>query len=63
MEDKHRTDIEETIEYYENNAMAFVESILDVDVSEELYKPFEKLLVPRARILDLVRWLKSNLLI
>lgn len=52
MEDKHQTDIEETIAYYDHNAKAFVDSTLNVDVSE-LYKPFEKLLFPGARILDL----------
>lgn len=52
MEDIRRTDIEETIAYYDHNAEKFVESTINVDVSE-LYKPFEKLLSPGARILDL----------
>lgn len=52
MEDKHRTDIEETIAYYNHNADEFVNSTINADVSE-LYKPFEKLLSPGAKILDL----------
>lgn len=52
MEDKCRTDIEETIAYYDHNAEIFVNSTINADVSE-LYKPFEELLFPGARILDL----------
>lgn len=52
MEDKHRTDIEDTIAYYDHNAEEFVNSTINADVSE-LYKPFEKLLSPGAKILDL----------
>lgn len=52
MEDKHQTDIEETIAYYDHNAESFIESTINADVME-LYKPFEKLIFPGARILDL----------
>lgn len=52
MENKLRTDIEETIAYYDRNAERFVESTINADVSE-LYMPFEKLLSPGAKILDL----------
>ncbi len=52
MEDKYRTDLDETIAYYDRNAMSFVESTVNADVSE-LYKPFEELLHPGAKILDL----------
>ena len=52
MENKLRTDIEKTIAYYNYNAERFVESTINADVSE-LYMPFEKLLSPGAKILDL----------
>lgn len=52
MEDECRTDINETIAYYEQNVTSFVETTINVDVSE-LYKPFEELLQPGAKILDL----------
>ena len=52
MEAKYRTDIDQTVEYYEKNAAAFIESTIDADVSE-LYQPFEELLFPGCRILDL----------
>ena len=40
------------MEYYEKNATKFVESTINADVSE-LYRPFEELLTPGCRILDL----------
>lgn len=52
MEDKRIADLDETIEYYENNATDYIQATLHADVSG-LYKPFEDLLPPRARILDL----------
>ena len=52
MEDKCRTDTEKTIEYYDKNAAAFVGSTINADVTD-LYKPFEELIPPGARILDL----------
>ena len=52
MENKCGTDIDQTIEYYERNASAFIESTINADVSE-LYRPFEELLTPGCRILDL----------
>ncbi len=52
MENKRGTNIDQTVEYYEKNAAAFVESTINADVSE-LYKPFEELLIPGCRILDL----------
>lgn len=52
MEDKCKNGIDETIAYYDQNATAFVKSTANADVSE-LYKPFEKLLHPGAKILDL----------
>ena len=52
MENKRRTNIDQTVEYYEKNAAAFIESTIDADVSE-LYRPFEELLTPGCRILDL----------
>ncbi len=52
MENKCGNDIDQTIEYYEINASAFIESTIGADVSG-LYKPFEDLLVPGCRILDL----------
>ncbi len=52
MGDKYRRDIDETVEYYEKNADAFIKSTINANVSE-LYKPFEKLLTPGCRILDL----------
>ena len=52
MENKRRTDIDQTVDYYEKNAAAFIESTIDADVSE-LYRPFEELLTPGCRILDL----------
>ena len=52
MENRLRTDIEETIAYYDHNAATFVKSTVNADVSE-LYKPFEELLNPGAKILDL----------
>lgn len=52
MEDKFRTDIDDTITYYDHNSVAFVESTINVDVSE-LYRPFEELLRHGDKILDL----------
>ena len=52
MENKHRTDIDQTIEYYEKNATSFIESTINTDVSE-LYRPFEELITPGCKILDL----------
>lgn len=52
MEDKCGNAIVQTIEYYERNASAFIESIIDANISG-LYKPFEALLVPDCGILDL----------
>ena len=52
MENKHGTNIDPTIEYYEKNAAAFIESTINANVSD-LYKPFEELLTPGCRILDL----------
>ena len=52
MENKFGTDIDQTIEYYEKNASTFIESTINADVSE-LYRPFEELLTPGCRILDL----------
>ncbi len=52
MENKQKSAINQTIEYYEKNVSAFIESTIDADVSE-LYRPFEKLLTPGCRILDL----------
>ena len=51
MED-NRTEIDETVAYYDQNATIFVEATINIDVSE-LYKPFEELLHPGAKILDL----------
>ena len=52
MENKCGTNIDQTVEYYEKNATKFVESTINADVSE-LYRPFEELLTPGCRILDL----------
>ena len=52
MENKCGTNIDLTIEYYEKNAEAFIESTKNVNVSD-LYKPFEEFLAPLCRILDL----------
>ena len=52
MENKFGTDIDQTIEYYEKNALAFIESTINADVSE-LYGSFEEFLTPGCRILDL----------
>lgn len=52
MENKLRSDIDETIEYYEKNATAFIESTVNVNVFE-LYEHFERLLHPGCRVLDL----------
>lgn len=52
MENKRKSDIDQTIEYYEKNASAFIESTIDADVSE-LYRSFEELLAQGCRILDL----------
>lgn len=52
MEDKCRNGIDETIAYYDQNSETFVKSTVNADVSE-LYKPFEELLNPGAKILDL----------
>lgn len=52
MEDKYRSDIDRTIEYYEKNAEEFVTSTIHADVSG-LYKHFEKYISPGCRILDL----------
>lgn len=52
MENKHGINIDPTIEYYEKNAAEFIESTISANVSD-LYKPFEELLTPGCRILDL----------
>lgn len=52
MENKRRTNIDPTVEYYEKNAAVFIESTINANVSD-LYKPFEELLTPGCRILDL----------
>ena len=52
MENKCGTNIDQTVEYYEKNATKSVESTINADVSE-LYRPFEELLTPGCRILDL----------
>lgn len=52
MENKRGTNIDPTIEYYEKNADAFIESTINANDSD-LYKPFEELLTPGCRILDL----------
>lgn len=52
MEDKRRTELEETIAYYDLNAEEFVNSTINADASE-LYKPFGELLSSGAKILDL----------
>lgn len=52
MEDKSRTTVEQTIEYYDKNAEAFIQSTIGVDMSG-LYSEFEKYLFPGCNILDL----------
>ncbi len=52
MEDKCRTDLDETVKYYDEHAMEFIDSTIHVDVSE-LYKPFEERINPGCRILDI----------
>ena len=52
MEDKYKSDIDRTIEYYEKNAEEFVTSTIHADVSG-LYKHFEKYISTGCRILDL----------
>lgn len=52
MENKRIRDIDQTLEYYEKNAAAFIKSTIDVNVSE-LYRPFEELIIPGCKILDL----------
>lgn len=52
MENKNRSNIDETVAYYENNASTFIESTINADVSS-LYKDFEKLINPGCKILDL----------
>ena len=52
MENKRETNIDPTIEYYDKNAAAFIESTINANVSD-LYKPFEAFLTPICRILDL----------
>ncbi len=52
MESKYRSDVDKTVEYYERNASVFIDSTIDLDVSE-LYRPFEKRLSPGCKILDL----------
>lgn len=52
MENKCRTDLEETITYYESNALDFIESTIDTDVSV-LYAEFEKIVLPGCKVLDL----------
>ena len=52
MENKRGTDIDQTVEYYERNASSFIESTINADVSA-LYRPFEELITPGCRILDL----------
>lgn len=52
MEDKTGTIVDRTIEYYEKNAEAFVESTVNADMNN-LYAPFEKYLFPKCTILDI----------
>lgn len=52
MEDKSRTTVERTIEYYNKNAESFIQSTIGVDMSS-LYSEFEKYLSPGCKILDL----------
>ena len=52
MEDKYKSNIDRTIEYYEKNAEEFVTSTIHADVSG-LYKHFEKYISTGCRILDL----------
>lgn len=52
MENIRRTYLEETIAYYDNNAVAFIDSTFNADVSE-LYKLFEEAISSGTRILDL----------
>ena len=52
MEDKSGTTVEQTIEYYNKNAEAFIQSTIDVDMSG-LYSEFEKYLFSGCKILDL----------
>ena len=52
MENKRGLNIDPTIEYYEKNTASFIESTINANVSD-LYIPFEELLTPGCRILDL----------
>lgn len=52
MEDKYRSDVDRTIEYYGKNAEEFVTSTIYADVSG-LYKHFEKHISLGCRILNL----------
>ena len=52
MEGKTRATVEQTIEYYNKNAEAFIQSTIGVDMSG-LYFEFEKYLFPGCKILDL----------
>lgn len=52
MENECRTDLEETIAYYEKNASDFIKSTIDTDVSV-LYAEFEKTVLYGCRVLDL----------
>lgn len=52
MENKCRTGVDKTIGYYNQNAVAFIDSTIKADVSG-LYDAFEKFLKPGSRVLDL----------
>ncbi len=52
METKYGTCIDETVEYYNNNAAVYIEDTLHADVSQ-LYEIFESLIAPGSRILDI----------
>ena len=52
MENKFRSNLDETVKYYEEHAQEFIESTISADVTE-LYEHFEKHLTSDAKILDL----------
>lgn len=52
MENKFRSNLDETVKYYEEHAQEFIESTISADVTE-LYELFEKHLTPDSIILDL----------
>lgn len=52
MENESRTSIDETVEYYNQNAITFIDSTIDIDMSS-LYEDFEALLMPECKLLDL----------